>query len=206
MAFLNCVVVVEPVMVRKSVPFCKTRPVPERPATVTPMATVPVLQVIWTLVTLADAVPLPPETVQVCVGLEGGVETATLKVPPLATAVLKVKAPLPLTVRLSPPLFCSTIPVPVMPVTVPPFVKGPVPPPPPPPPGLPPPELGRPLHAARRRAAVIENAKRNLFVAGFMANDFSLVPSRCGIVTGVAIQALGISCQAIAELWSQMKV
>src|SRR6266480_2586626 len=75
MAFLNCVVVVAPVMVRQSVPFCKTRPVPERPATVTPMATVPVLQVIWTLVTLADAVPLPPETVQVCVGGEGGVET-----------------------------------------------------------------------------------------------------------------------------------
>src|SRR5437870_4406051 len=201
MAFLNCVVVVAPVMVRKSVPFCRTRPVPERPATVTPMATVPVLQVIWTLVTLAEAVPLPPETVQVCVGFEGGVETATLKVPPLATAVLKVKAPLPLTVRLSPPLFWSTIAVPVMPVTVPPIVKGPVPPPPPPPPGLPP-ELGRPLHAVRRRAVVIEDAKRNFFITSFMANDFSRVPSRCRIVTGLAIQILGIGSQGTAELRS----
>jgi hypothetical protein len=41
---------------------------------------------------------------------------------PLASAVANVKAPFAETVRLSPPLSCSTSPVPVRPVTVPPIV------------------------------------------------------------------------------------
>src|SRR5882724_9368960 len=59
MAVLNWEVVVVPVIVRNSVPFCRTRPVPVRPATVTPMAWVPVVHVTTTVVTVAVAVPLP---------------------------------------------------------------------------------------------------------------------------------------------------
>ncbi len=75
MAVLNWEVVVVPVIVRNSVPFCRTSPVPERPATVTPMASVPVVQVTTTVVTVAVALPLKPATVQVCAA--GGTETVT---------------------------------------------------------------------------------------------------------------------------------
>src|SRR3981081_1276634 len=87
------------------------------------MATVPTVHVVWTFVTLAVAVPLPLTTVQVCDGLEGGVATVTLKALPVATGVGKVKVPLAVIERLSPVLFCRTIPVPVSPVTVPPMVN-----------------------------------------------------------------------------------
>jgi hypothetical protein len=77
--------------------------------------------------TLAVAVPLPFTTVQVCGGLAGGVKTETLKFLPLTIAVLKAKGPFPVTVRLSPELFCKTIPVlpELNPVTTPPIMKGP---------------------------------------------------------------------------------
>jgi hypothetical protein len=39
---------------------------------------VPVEQATWTVVTLDEALPLPLTTVQVCGGLEGGVEMETL--------------------------------------------------------------------------------------------------------------------------------
>jgi len=91
------------------------------------METVPVEHVIATLVTLAEAVPLPLATVQVCVGVEGEVKTETLYGLPLATAVLNVKGPLAVIGRLSPALFWRTRPVPVSPVTVPPTIKVPEP-------------------------------------------------------------------------------
>ena len=58
--------------------FCRTRPIPRRPTTLPPMERVPVEHVIWTVATLAVAVPLPLATVQVCGGVEGGVEMETL--------------------------------------------------------------------------------------------------------------------------------
>src|SRR5215469_15322244 len=78
-------------------------------------------QVIATLVMLAEPmVPEPLETEQVCpVGL---VFTVTLYAAPLASAVAKVNAPLALTLRLSPPLSCSTT-VPDSPDTLPPTEK-----------------------------------------------------------------------------------
>jgi hypothetical protein len=133
------------------------------------MATVPVVHVIWTFVTVAVAVPLPLTTVQVCAGLEGAVATVTLKALPLATGVGKVKGPLAEIVRLSPVLFCRTIPVPVIPLTVPPMVKLPEPPDPPDPPE--PPEPGgcfRPLQEARTSAAITTWTNHKNFVAGFI--------------------------------------
>src|ERR1700676_4264787 len=50
--------------------FCRTRPIPSSPTTLPPMERVPVEQVIWTLETLAVAVPAGLATVQVCGGLE----------------------------------------------------------------------------------------------------------------------------------------
>src|ERR1700730_575618 len=73
-----------------------------------------------TLVTLAAAmVPEPLETEQDWP--EGLVCTVTLYGVPSASAVAKVKGPLALTLRLSPPLSCSTT-VPDSPETVPPTV------------------------------------------------------------------------------------
>jgi hypothetical protein len=58
---------------------CRTRPTPDKPTTVPPIeAFPPVKQVIWMLVTLAVAVPLPLVTVQVCAGLVGWAETKTV--------------------------------------------------------------------------------------------------------------------------------
>ncbi len=75
-----------------------------------------------TLVTFADAVPLPLATVQVCP--EGCVSTVTAYAAPLLTAVVNVKPPLALTVKFEPPLFCSTTLAPVArPVSVPPIVN-----------------------------------------------------------------------------------
>src|ERR1700736_1601793 len=78
-AVLNCVVVLVPLTGRNSVPFCSTRPVPERPETVTPIAWVPVVHVTATFVTLAVTVPLPPDTVHVCGGVVGAAATVTEK-------------------------------------------------------------------------------------------------------------------------------
>ena len=73
-----------------------------------------------TLVTLAEVtVPDPPDTAQDCP--DGFVSTVTLYVAPLANAVANVNDPFALTLRLSPPLSCSTT-VPDSPETVPPTV------------------------------------------------------------------------------------
>jgi hypothetical protein len=55
----------------------RTSPTPESPTTVTPIEAVPDEQVIWMLLTVALAVPLPLVTVQVCAGLLGGLVTKT---------------------------------------------------------------------------------------------------------------------------------
>jgi len=82
-----------------------------------------VVHVTWTLVTFARAVPLPFDTTQFCVGLEGCVRTVTLYALPLTIAVENVKVvALALTDRLSPPLFCNANPEPVRPETVPPML------------------------------------------------------------------------------------
>jgi hypothetical protein len=124
--------------------FCSTTLVlAARPLTVPPIVTVPagfVAQATATLVTFADAVPVPPVTVQVCP--EGCVNTVTAYVAPLLIAGVNVNAPLALTVKFEPLLFCSTTLAPVArPVSDPPIVYVTVgvgcgaglPPPPPPP-------------------------------------------------------------------------
>ena len=74
-----------------------------------------------TLVTLADpTVPEPLDTVQVCP--DGFVFTVTLYAVPEASDVAKVNGPLAVTLRLSPPLSCSTT-VPDSPDTVPPTLN-----------------------------------------------------------------------------------
>ena len=76
-----------------------------------------------TLVTLAlSIVPEPLRTVQFSAGLEGCVTTVTEKAALLSSRVPKSKVPLPLKLKESPPLSCSTKPEPVSPVTVPPTV------------------------------------------------------------------------------------
>ena len=78
-------------------------------------------QVTETLVTLAEpTVPDPLATEQAWP--EGLVATVTAKDPPWATAVAKVKAPLALTLRLSPPLSWRTTVPEERPETVPPMV------------------------------------------------------------------------------------
>lgn len=65
-------------MLRLSPPLsCNTKPAPESPETVPPMVYASVVQATCTFVTLAVAVPLALVTLQIWVGLEGGVETAT---------------------------------------------------------------------------------------------------------------------------------
>ncbi len=93
------------------------------PLTVPPTVKVSAEQVTVTSVTASPAM-VPPglDMPQVCVGEEGWVSTVTRYSRPSVTAVAKVKLPLPLMVRLSPPLFCSTSPLPVRPATVPPTV------------------------------------------------------------------------------------
>jgi hypothetical protein len=137
------------------------------------MATVPTVHVIWTVVTLAVAVPLPLTTVQVCEGLEGGVATVTLKGLPVATAVGKVKGPLAEIVRLSPVLFCRTIPVPVIPVTVPPMENGPAPPEPEPEPEPDPEPAGffKPLQEVMTSAINATRVIKDSFVAGFIGDS-----------------------------------
>ena len=80
-----------------------------------------VAQVTATLVTLADpTVPDPLATVQVCPA--GFVFTVTLYAAPEASEVANVNDPFAVTLRLSPPLSCSTT-VPDSPETVPPTVN-----------------------------------------------------------------------------------
>ena len=74
-----------------------------------------------TLVTLAEpTVPDPLDTVHVCP--DGLVFTVTLYAAPPASAVANVNEPFAVTLRLSPPLSCSTT-VPDSPDTVPPTVN-----------------------------------------------------------------------------------
>src|SRR5258708_5253442 len=78
-----------------------------------------------TLPTLPLTVPLPLTTEQVCTGVLGCVRMVTAYVAPARRGVAKVKftLPVPLTVRLSPPLSCNVNPVPMRPETEPPIVK-----------------------------------------------------------------------------------
>src|SRR6516165_7953997 len=163
-----------PVTVRLSPALsCNTSPDPANPVTVPPIVNAAAAQVTCTLLTLAVAVPEPFVTVQVCAGLLGCVETATLYVP--LTAVVKVNDPFPLIARLSVPLSVSTNPVPVSPLTVPPIVKvvdwG-VPPPPPPPPLD---ALFTPLHAAIATASktIRRNVNFLLEIIGVLFFHFS---------------------------------
>ena len=74
-----------------------------------------------TLVTLAEpTVPDPFDTVHVCP--DGLVFTVTLYGAPVGSAVANVNDPFAVTLRLSPPLSCSTT-VPDSPDTVPPTVN-----------------------------------------------------------------------------------
>src|SRR5450432_4127935 len=67
-------------------------------------------------------VPDPLRTKQVCDGVKGCVLTVTEKAALLSSRVPKTKPPLPLKLRSSLPLSCSTRPEPLNPVTVPPTV------------------------------------------------------------------------------------
>src|SRR3569623_692867 len=86
------------------------------------MVNLSAVQLMTTLVTAAvPMVPMPPLTTQFCAGDDGWGSTVTAKALPLASGFAKVKVvAFAGTVRLSPPLFCSTRPVPVRPVIVPP--------------------------------------------------------------------------------------
>src|ERR1700722_12929081 len=88
-------------------------------------------QVTRMLPTLAFAVPLPSATLQTCAGFVGCVRTVTLYIVPAASAVANVNPPLAPTLKLSPPLSCSTNPLPARLTTVPPIVKFPPGPEPP---------------------------------------------------------------------------
>src|SRR5208282_4395514 len=72
-----------------------------------------------TLVTFAETVPDPFATVHVCP--DGAVFTVTLYAAPVTSEVANVNVPFAVTLRLSPPLSCSTT-VPDSPETVPPTV------------------------------------------------------------------------------------
>ena len=103
--------------------FCSTRPLPNRPVTLPPTTYEFVLQLIVTVLTLAlTTVPVPPTTLQVWVGPDGWVLMVTAKLVPLSIAVGKTKLPVGPSTRSSPPLFCSTMLLPVRPTTLPPMV------------------------------------------------------------------------------------
>src|ERR1700722_13779422 len=101
-----------------------SEPPADSPVTVPPTVNFAVVQVTATLVTLADAVPVPPETTQVWTGMPGWVRTVTEYAPPAATGVRNVKLPLVVRERLSPRLSWRTT-VPARPEIEPPMVKGP---------------------------------------------------------------------------------
>ena len=82
--------------------FCKISPAPVRPVIVPPTVKVDVVQFTRMPVILAVAVPPPPVTTQVCVGLAGCENAVTLKELPLGMGVGKVKIPFLLMGRLSP--------------------------------------------------------------------------------------------------------
>jgi hypothetical protein len=135
---------------RSSPPLLRnTSPLPARPDTLPPTLKEPVLQLTVTVVTLFVAVPAAFAIEQNCDGAVGCAATVMLYVVPASTLVLNVNAPLAVTARLSPPLFCSISPEPESPAMVPPTVTlpggccCPVPPPAPPSSRLP-----RPLEQA----------------------------------------------------------
>src|SRR5262245_1209973 len=99
-----------------------TSPLPARPETVPPTLNEPVLQLTVTLVTLFVAVPAAFAIEQNCDGVVGCVTTVMLYGLPASTLVLKVKVPLAVTARSSPPLFWSISPAPANPAMVPPTV------------------------------------------------------------------------------------
>src|SRR3569623_2046695 len=99
----------------------RSRPLPVSPVTTACTWNELVVQAIMTVVTLAEpTVPAPLVTTQVWLGDDGWVGTVTAKALPLASGFAKAKVvAFAGTVRLSPPLSCSTRPVPVRPVMVP---------------------------------------------------------------------------------------
>src|SRR6185312_15690049 len=112
------------VTLRLSPPLSCSTTVPDSPETVPPTVNDPpvfVVQDTATFVTLAEpTVPDPLDTVHVCP--DGFVFTVTLYGAPLGSAVANVNDPFAVTLRLSPPLSCSTT-VPDSPETVPPTVN-----------------------------------------------------------------------------------
>src|SRR6266404_1116627 len=82
-------------------------------------------QTMLMLLTFPLTVPLPLTTVQVCTGVVGCVRIVTAYAAPLIRGLANVKftLPVPLTLRLSPPLSCKVNPVPRRPVTEPLMVK-----------------------------------------------------------------------------------
>ena len=98
--------------------FWSTRPLPARPDTDPPTVKVFDAQLITTVVTLPEAiVPVPPVTLHVCDGAVGWFFTVTAKALPGVSFVGKTNAPFAFTARSSPPLSCSTRPVPRSPLT-----------------------------------------------------------------------------------------
>src|SRR5713226_7951711 len=144
--------------------FWRTSPVPDRPTAFPPTEAVPVVQVTCTVVTFAEAVPLPLVTVQVCAGPVGCVSTVTAYFAPLAREVLNVNEPLAEIERLSPPLSWRTSPVPDRPEIVPPMVKvadAGVP--------VPEPEVfGMPLQAVRRSDVISRDKTQQGLIADFI--------------------------------------
>src|SRR5271165_4321878 len=110
------------VTLRLSPPLSCSTTVPDSPETVPPTVYVAAFaQVTATLVTLAEpTVPDPLDTVHDCP--DGLVFTVTLYGAPVGSAAANVNDPFAVTLRLSPPLSCSTT-VPDSPETVPPTVE-----------------------------------------------------------------------------------
>ena len=98
-----------------------TSSVSSKPAPCHALAGAPLTQVTATLLTAALARPLPFCTEQVWPA--GWVSTVTAYGAPAATGAAKLKTPLAGTARLFAPLFCSTRPAPVRPLTMPPMAK-----------------------------------------------------------------------------------
>ena len=105
-----------------SAPFnVNVRPLPTTPMETTCTVYWSGTHVTWMLVTgPPPTLPAPPVKVQVSHGVVGWVFTVTTYGDPLATAIGNSNVPLAITGSVSPPLSCSTSPLPVRPDTVPP--------------------------------------------------------------------------------------
>src|SRR3954466_12629987 len=102
--------------------FCRTRPLPARLLTMTEIGYGFDAQVMATETFAFVTVPAAlAAAVQVCQGPVGWVLTVTLYRAPLETGAENVNAPEPASGMSPPPLFCSTRPLPMRPLTVPPM-------------------------------------------------------------------------------------